>query len=118
MSTRERRADAFVIVASYDHHNTAAAALSAVVSLIGDDSAELHGATMVRRGQDGKISIEGQPGGERHAAGWGALAGVAVAALFPPSLLAGALVGGAVGRVTGGRMNRRTKALSGAIANG
>ena len=55
----------------------------------------------VGRGQDGKISIEGQPGGERHTAGWGALAGVAVAALFPPSLLAGALVGGAVGRVTG-----------------
>ena len=117
MNSGERRADAFVIVASYDHRDPAAEALAAITSLVDDGSVQPHGATIVRRDQDGKISIDGEPGAPRHPAGWGALAGVAVAALFPPSLLAGALVGGAVGLATGGRRNRGAKTLTSATAN-
>jgi hypothetical protein len=47
----------------------------------------------------------------------GALAGVTVGILFPPSLLAGALVGGGVGLGVRSKRNRRTKQLSDAIAN-
>lgn len=118
MSTAERRADTILIVGSYDREEAAGEALGAILALVEEGSVDVHGATVVHRGRDGKISVEGGPdGGSGHGAGWGALAGVAVAVLFPPSLLAGGLVGGGIGMAVGFKHSRRTRALADAIAN-
>src|SRR4051812_50209115 len=102
MNTAERRADTILIVGSYDHDSGASAALAGIQSLVDNESAQVHGATVVRRHHDGKISVDGGPEGSAKApVGWGALAGVTGGILFPPSLLAGALGGGRVG--AGGR---------------
>ena len=117
MNTSERRAGTILIVGSYDHDSGAATALAGIQSLVDNESAQVHGATVVRRHHDGKISVDGGPEESGKApVGWGALAGVTVGILFPPSLLAGALVGGGVGLGVRSKRNRRTKQLSDAIA--
>jgi uncharacterized membrane protein len=118
MNTAERQAGTILIVGSYDRDSGAAEALAGIQSLVDNESAQVHGATVVRRHHDGKISVDGGPEESGKApVGWGALAGVTVGILFPPSLLAGALVGGGVGLGVRSKRNRRTKQLSDAIQN-
>src|SRR6476660_6604109 len=98
MNTAERRAGTILIVGSYDHDDGASEALPVIQSLVDNESAHVHGATVGRRHHDGKISVDGGLEETGMApVGWGALAGVKLGIRFPPSLLAGALVGGGVG---------------------
>jgi uncharacterized membrane protein len=72
MNTAERRVGTILIVGSYDHDSGAAAALAGIQSLVDNESAQVHGATVVRRHHDGKISVDGGPGGSGKApVGWG-----------------------------------------------
>src|SRR3954452_23857531 len=118
MNRAERQAGTILIVGSYDDDSGAAEGLAGIQALVDSWCAQGHRAAVVGRHHGGKISVDGGPEGSAKApVGWGALAGVTVGILFPPSLLAGALVGGGVGLGVRSKRNRRTKQLSDAIEN-
>ena len=116
--TDARRSASTLIVGAYDHESEAVGALEEVQQLATAGSADIHGAVVVSRDQDGTITVPGMAGDTTgRTAGWGTLAGAAVGVLFPPSVIGGALVGGAAGMLTGRRRNRSMRAISDAIAN-
>ena len=67
--------------------------------------------------RSGTITIPGMADTTGRAAGWGTLAGAAVGVLFPPSLIGGAVFGGAAGAIAGRRRNRSIRAIADAISN-
>ena len=112
-----RRTANTLIVGAYDHESDADGALHEVRKLSDAGEADIHGAVVVSRRRDGTITIPGMADHTGRTAGWGTLAGAAVGVLFPPSLIGGALVGGAAGVFTGRRRSRSTRAIADAIAN-
>jgi uncharacterized membrane protein len=62
----------------------------------------IDGVVVARRELDGKVHLEElTEHSTRTGLGWGLVGGIALAALFPPSLLAGAVAGGTVGAAAG-----------------
>ena len=84
----------------------------------------IDGVVVARREADGKVHLEElTEHSTRTGLGWGLVGGIALAALFPPSLLAGAVAGGTVGAAAGKIRNlvRRSeveKQLEDALAPG
>jgi uncharacterized membrane protein len=91
-----------VFIAAYSTEDGAAAALKDFRAMHREGSIELLDAAVAVHTADGKIKIEetadpsGKTWGKR-----GAIAGGLVGLIFPPSIIAGALVGGAGGGVWG-----------------
>lgn len=112
-----RRTASTLIVGAYDHESDAAGALEEVQQLASAGSADVHGAVVVSRDSDGTITIPGMADTTGRTAGWGTLGGAAVGVLFPPSLIGGALFGGAAGAIAGRRRNRSMRAIADAISN-
>src|SRR3954453_4301124 len=91
-----------VFVAAYESEDGAEAALKDFRAMDREGSIELIDAAVAVHTADGKVKIEetADPSGKRWAKR-GAIAGGLVGLIFPPSIIAGALVGGAGGGVWG-----------------
>ncbi len=62
----------------------------------------IDGVVVARREADGKVHLEElTEHSTRSGLGWGVVGGIALAALFPPSILAGAVAGGTIGAAAG-----------------
>jgi len=91
-----------VFVAAFDNEKQAGEALHDFRSMDRDGSIKLIDAAIVVRAADGKVTFEEtiDPNGKK----WGkrgAIAGGLVGLIFPPSIIAGAVVGGAGGGLWG-----------------
>lgn len=91
-----------VFVAAFSDEKQAVAALQDFRAMDRDGSIDLIDAVVVVRDTDGKVTYEetADPSGKRWAKR-GAIAGGLVGLLFPPSIIAGAVVGGAGGGLWG-----------------
>ena len=91
-----------VFVAAFDNEGQAAEALSDFRAMDREGSIELIDAVVVVRDAEGKVSFQetADPSGKKWAKR-GAVAGGLVGLLFPPSIIAGAVVGGAGGGLWG-----------------
>ena len=91
-----------VFVATFSDETEAASALQDFRAMDRDGSIELIDAVVVVRDAEGKVRYEetADPSGKRWAKR-GAIAGGLVGLLFPPSIIAGAVVGGASGGLWG-----------------
>ena len=91
-----------VFVAAFDNEKQAGEALRDFRAMDREGSIDLIDAAVVVRGADGKVSFEEtiDPSGKKWAKR-GAIAGGLVGLIFPPSIIAGAVVGGAGGGVWG-----------------
>ena len=91
-----------VFVATFSDETQAASALQDFRAMDRDGSIELIDAVVVVRDAEGKVRYEetADPSGKRWAKR-GAIAGGLVGLLFPPSIIAGAVVGGAGGGLWG-----------------
>jgi uncharacterized membrane protein len=91
-----------VFVATFGNETEAASALQDFRAMDRDGSIELIDAVVVVRDAEGKVTYEetADPSGKRWAKR-GAIAGGLVGLLFPPSIIAGAVVGGAGGGLWG-----------------
>lgn len=91
----------FILVATYPDE---VAAQQDYEVIKGAHSAGLVGsydAAVITKDVNGKIHENKDETATRHGAWWGIAAGAAVGVLFPPSILAGAAVGGVIGGVSG-----------------
>ena len=91
-----------VFVAVFDNEGQAAEALKDFRSMQREGSIDLIDGVVVVRSTDGKVSFEetADPNGKKWAKR-GAIAGGVVGLIFPPSIIAGAVLGGAGGGVWG-----------------
>ena len=91
-----------VFVATFSDETEAASALQDFRAMDREGSIELIDAVVVVRDLEGKVTYEetADPSGKRWAKR-GAIAGGLVGLLFPPSIIAGAVVGGAGGGIWG-----------------
>ena len=91
-----------VFVAAFGDQTQAASALQDFRAMDREGSIELIDAVVVVRDTEGKVTYEetADPSGKRWAKR-GAIAGGLVGLLFPPSIIAGAVVGGAGGGIWG-----------------
>jgi uncharacterized membrane protein len=97
-------------IAAYLDPDAARDDWDAVKQLAADDVIKVEGLILVSRGADGKIDVEDNFHTAGKGAAWGALGGAIVGLIFPPSLLAGALVGAGAGLGVGGLVSHSEKA--------
>jgi uncharacterized membrane protein len=91
----------FIYVATYPDEATARADYQVVKDLHSEGLVGSYDAAVVTKDANGKVHENKDETATRHGAWWGIAAGAAIGLLFPPSILATAAVGGAVGGVTG-----------------
>jgi len=97
-------------IAAYDDENAAKADWDAVKALARDDVITVKGMVLVRRdADDGKIHVKDNAHDVGKGATIGAVGGILVGLIFPPSLLASAVVGGALGGGAGAILDHREK---------
>ena len=97
-------------VAAYLDPDAARADWDAIKQLADDDVIKVEGLILVSRRSDGKIHVDDDFHTARKGAAWGAIGGAVVGLIFPPSLLAGALVGAGAGLGIGGLVSHGEKA--------
>jgi uncharacterized membrane protein len=92
----------YLIVAQFPDTKAATKAYDVLRELETTTTLAIDGVVVARREQDGKVHLEQlTEHSTRTGLGWGVVGGIALAALFPPSLLAGAVGGGAIGAAAG-----------------
>ena len=91
-----------IFIATFNDETEAKQALHDFQAMDREGSLELIDAVVVVRGADGKVSYEetADPSGKKWAKR-GAIAGGVVGLIFPPSLIASAIVGGGAGGIWG-----------------
>jgi uncharacterized membrane protein len=91
-----------IFVASYDNEYGAKQSLHDFQTMHRQGSIDLIDAAVIVRGSDGKVKFEetADPSGKKWAKR-GAIAGGLVGLIFPPSIIAGAIVGGGAGGIWG-----------------
>ena len=91
-----------LVVADFDDTDAAWTAYEFLKSIEDGRTLEIESAVVVKRGSDGKLEIQKATD---HSTGrglaWGAIGGVALGVIFPPSIIGSALVLGAAGAATG-----------------
>lgn len=97
-------------VAAYADPDAAKLDWDALKQLASDDVIKVEGLLLVSRRTDGKIHVEDDLHQAAKGSAWGAVGGAVVGLIFPPSILAGALVGAGAGLGVGGLISHRTKA--------
>jgi uncharacterized membrane protein len=113
-----------LLVARFADPNAAAAAYDALRDAEHDKAIDIQGVLVVDSSEQGRITVRKLTDHHtRTGLAWGAVAGAALAIIFPPSLLAGAALGGVVGAAAGKAGNIVTKEeiareLSGVITPG
>ena len=99
-----------LLVARFADMDAAAVAYEALRDAESQRAIDIQGVLVVDADYQGKIKIrELTDHHTRRGTAWGAVAGVALAIIFPPSLLAGAVAGGVVGAAIGKAGNIKTK---------
>ena len=97
-------------VAAYLDADAARYDWDAIKRLASDDVIKVEGLILVSRRSDGKIHVDDNFHTAGKGAAWGAVGGAVVGLIFPPSLLAGALVGAGAGLGIGGLVSHGQKA--------
>ena len=100
--TAETDAPVDLYVAAYADPDSAREDWDAIKQLADDDVIKVEGLILVSRRADGKIHVDDDFHTAAKGAAWGAVGGVIVGLIFPPSLLAGAPVGAGAGLGIGG----------------
>ncbi len=114
----------YIIVAQFSDTKTAGEAYDALRQLEATSTLRIDGVVVANRDQDGKINLEKMTDhATRNGLGWGVVGGIVVGALFPPTILAGAIGVGALGAVIGkirnlGHRSELAKELEDALAPG
>jgi uncharacterized membrane protein len=102
--------DAALLVARFADRDAASAAYDALRDAESQRRINIQGVLVVDADQQGKIKIRKLTDHKtRNGFAWGAVAGAALAIIFPPSLLAGAALGGVIGAAAGKVGNVATK---------
>jgi uncharacterized membrane protein len=96
-------------VAAYLDPDAARADWDAIKQLADQDVIKVEGLILVSRRSDGKIHVDDNFHTAGKGAAWGAVGGAVVGLIFPPSLLAGALVGAGAGLGIGGLVSHAEK---------
>ena len=96
-------------VATYLDPDAARLDWDAIKQLAADDAIKVEGLILVSRRSDGKIHVDDNLHTAGKGAAWGALGGAVVGLIFPPALLAGALVGAGAGLGIGGLVSHSEK---------
>jgi uncharacterized membrane protein len=92
----------YLIVAQFPDTAAAAQAYDLLRELESTTTLAIDGVVVARREADGKVHLEQlTEHSTRSGLGWGVVGGIALAALFPPTLLAGAVGGGVIGAAAG-----------------
>jgi uncharacterized membrane protein len=86
-----------VLMAVFSNEADANAAVDALVQMADAGTISLADAAVVSRGDDGKVRVNDLADKKKRGWGTGATAGAVVGVIFPPSIIAGAVVGGAAG---------------------
>jgi uncharacterized membrane protein len=114
--------ETFVYVAAYSDEMAARADFEAVKELHASGLVGSYDAAIVTKDNNGKVHENKDETATRHGAWWGIAAGAALGAIFPPSILGAAAVGGVVGGVSGhlakGMSRSRVKELGDFIEPG
>src|SRR5215470_20061525 len=91
----------FIYVATYQNEEAARTDYDAVKQLHSEGLVGSYDAAVVTKDANGKVHEDKDETATRHGAWWGIAAGAAIGAIFPPSILGSAAVGGLVGGVSG-----------------
>ena len=91
----------FIYLATYPNEAAAQTDYQAVKDLHAGGLVGSYDAAIVTKDADGKVHANKDETATRHGAWWGVAAGAALGAIFPPSILGSAAVGGAIGGVSG-----------------
>ncbi len=99
-----------LLVARFADMDAASVAYDALRDAEAKRAIDIEGVLVVDADYQGKISVRKLTDHHtRKGTAWGAVAGVALAIIFPPSLIAGAVAGGIVGAAIGKAGNIKTK---------
>ena len=111
--------DLFVYAAAYDNETDALSDLETFFDLAAVGAVGKYDTAIITKGADGKVHVEKHGTAAKSGAWKGAIAGGIVGLLFPPSILAGSLVGGAaaglVGKLWGGMSRSNLKEIGEAL---
>jgi uncharacterized membrane protein len=91
----------FIYIGTYPNEPAARADYDLVKDLHALGAVGTYDAAVVRKDGSGKVHVNKDEMATRHGGWGGAAAGAVVGILFPPSIIATALVGGAIGAVSG-----------------
>ncbi len=92
----------YLIVAQFPDTAAASRAYDLLRDLETTTTLAIDGVVVARREAEGKVHLEQlTEHSTRSGLGWGVVGGIALAALFPPTLLAGAVGGGVIGAAAG-----------------
>ncbi len=112
----------FIYVATYPDEMAARADYEAVKELHQGGLVGSYDAAVVTKDENGKVHENKDETATRHGAWWGIAAGAVLGAIFPPSILGTAAVGGVIGGVSGhlskGMSRSRAKELGDFIEPG
>ncbi len=109
--TADTDAPVDLYVAAYANADAARDDWDAIKQLATDDVIKVEGLILVSRRSDGKIHVDDDFHTAAKGAAWGAVGGAIVGLIFPPTLLAGALVGAGAGLGIGGLVSHGQKAV-------
>jgi uncharacterized membrane protein len=96
-----KAAGMFVYIGTYPSEAAARADYDLIKDLHADGAVGTYDAAVVTKDESGKVHVNKDEMATRHGGWGGAAAGAVVGILFPPSILGMALVGGAIGGVSG-----------------
>ena len=91
----------FLYIGTYPSEADARADYEIVKELHSLDAVGTYDAAVVTKDDKGKVHVNKDESATRHGGWGGAAAGAVVGLLFPPSIIASAVVGGAIGGVSG-----------------
>src|SRR4051794_24411863 len=97
-------------IAAYSDPDAARYDWDAFKELAEEGVIKVEGLVLVSRRSDGKIHVDDNFHTARKGAKWGAVGGAVVGLIFPPTILAGALVGAGAGLGVGGLVSHHQKA--------
>ncbi|MGB7961967.1 MAG: DUF1269 domain-containing protein [Propionicimonas sp.] len=91
-----------LFVADFDEEDSAWAAYQSLKSAQDGVTVKIEGVVVVKRDEHGKVSIlKATDHSTKKGLKWGVIGGAALGVIFPPSILAGAAVMGAIGAASG-----------------
>lgn len=105
----DKNAPVDLYIAAYTDSQAAQGDWDAIKQAASDDLIKVDGLVLVSRGTDGKINVDDDFHTAAKGAAWGAVGGAVLGLIFPPSLLASAVVGAGAGLGIGGLKSHREK---------